>query len=36
VAVSPASDPLLQGRIGPSHTSLGSLAVQLAFTVQRA
>lgn len=35
VAVTPASDPLLQGRIVPSLRSVGTLSVQLALTLMR-
>lgn len=35
VAVTPVSDPLLQGRVGPSLRSAGALAVQLVLTLRR-
>lgn len=35
VAVTPATDPLLQGRIAPSLRSVGALSVQLALTLMR-
>jgi peptidoglycan/xylan/chitin deacetylase (PgdA/CDA1 family) len=35
-AVTPATDPLLQGRVGPSFHSVGALALELAFIVVRA
>ncbi len=33
--VTPASDPLLQGRVGPSLRSSGALAIQLALALRR-
>jgi peptidoglycan/xylan/chitin deacetylase (PgdA/CDA1 family) len=36
VAVTPASDPLLQGRLGPSLRSVGSMACLLAWALLRA
>ena len=33
VPVTPGSDPLLQGRVGPSLRSVGALAIELAFTL---
>jgi peptidoglycan/xylan/chitin deacetylase (PgdA/CDA1 family) len=35
-AVTPATDPLLQGRVGPSYHSVGGLALELAFIIARA
>jgi peptidoglycan/xylan/chitin deacetylase (PgdA/CDA1 family) len=36
VAVTPDTDPLLQGRIGPSLRSVGALPIQLALTLLKA
>jgi peptidoglycan/xylan/chitin deacetylase (PgdA/CDA1 family) len=35
-AITPATDPLLQGRVGPSFHSAGALALELAFIIARA